>query len=847
MSVGLMCLYSTISNRMKNWFTNVLISAAVLQLAGGIISAAYILIENGELVLSFEGLTRLATCAIYAGVAVVLLSVDRSIPSKHLAACFLLIAISYSTSFVRLLADVASSLAADSLLADYLLFTVRASIEVFLAFQAWSYIRSHFNSSVEVHWIDRATYSMRYVSLGIGIFLVAINVLPVTNIPISLQQFLRVGDLSRFHLWAYLPLLPFFPVVVAMCFYTSAQELKKVAVLVLGIGFTVPALLVIFVYGLNAKFGVIVEQPVAAAFTVTTGNLVLMFSPLTIAYAAIVLGRNQDEASQSNLVIYRIALVLVYSFMLVPMVGIVSFYGALGEIELNALFEDPRAYLLVMCLFGLIWLYSFRRKLIENITSLFYRREYDGKAVYSEISDVAHAAENIPELLKQVTAIIDQALNSKKISSYTNDPYRRRMQPLFETGESLDLSEADYQSISQVRGSLLDLQILGDTKVVLVIRTLSNEVLVCVLLSGKKNGDEYDEGDRELLLSVQNMLGSVVSKMVKDVNNPSHDFLVPFEAARECPSCQNLFTPQQERCPQCEKILDLASIPYLLNDKYHLVSRLGMGEFGQVYLGTDKTLARKVAIKSLPEAASVLEREFLEREAKMMAKVSHPNLAIVYGIEIWRRRPLLIVEYLPGGTLADRLQDSFNKFNAAEVVKSLCSAVDHTHREGVLHLDIKPSNIGFSKRMDIKLLDFGTAHLLKSIIDKPSLSSQGAQYTMVEAKRTSVSGSMMGTPIYMSPEAHNCYPPHESFDLWSLTVVIIELLTGAHPFVRDTWGETHMSIVKGSAKLPTWLKPELRELIAERMLSSDPNQRPGSALEIGELFANEWDFDARPA
>lgn len=796
-------------------------------MVSGVLLAGFQLFENGWAAVPLSHLIRLATSAIFGLIAVVLLLVDSSKASKHLVACFLLVAVSYSMSTIQIII-----LDTGPMVIAYFNSLIVSSIEAFLAYQAWAYFGSYFLQPPK--WIFHSVKFMKMLSLSIGILLVAVNVFPDASDHQFLLQFMRHSDVSRFHLWAYVSLLPFFPGVVAMYFFTSAVELKKVAVLILGIGFTLPALLIILAFGIDSEFQNFVRLPIPSAFFISGINLVLMLSPLTIAYASIVFGRQGYDGNVSNIVLYRISLVLVNSFMIVPAIGVTWYFYSLRESQLNALFQDARAYLLMFCFGGLLGLYTNRSKLTREIALLFHRRTYNIDAAYSEISEAANSVENVPQLFSRVIAIIDTTLQPSKLSAYVHDPYQKVLNSTEGAEDSIMLDEAHHLALKSASGVLFE-----SGRTVLVIKNTAGELFSCIIFGNRKNEDMYDLEDRRFLLKVQSILSAVFSKIILDANNPAHDFLIPFEAARECSICKSLYTPQQETCPSCESKLTLASIPYLLNQKYHLVSKLGMGEFGQVYLGTDNSLARKVAIKCLPDSASNIDQEFLKKEALLMAQVSHPNLAIVYGIEFWHGRPLLVVEYLPGGTLEEKLKDDNKVINASSVIKNLCKAVEYTHKEGVLHLDIKPSNIGFSKQKDIKLLDFGTAHLVKSIM-VPSKSVSKGELTMQQARCTSVSRTLLGTPIYMSPEAHQGAVPDESFDLWSLTVVIIELLTGTHPFVRDSWGETHLSIIKGSASLPDWVRPELRELVKEKMLNADLDKRPRTAKELSDIFQNEW-------
>ena len=149
--------------------------------------------------------------------------------------------------------------------------------------------------------------------------------------------------------------------------------------------------------------------------------------------------------------------------------------------------------------------------------------------------------------------------------------------------------------------------------------------------------------------------------------------------------------------------------PTLLAGKYRLTRRLGTGGTGAAFLARDLRLERDVAVKTLT-GVSVLRLMGLKPEAWAMATVNHPAIAHVYGIESWRNRPFLVVEFLPGGTLADRLRRGpVPAARAVHIGALLADALAALHEAGYMHGDIKPSNVGFTSDGSPKLLDFGLA------------------------------------------------------------------------------------------------------------------------------------------
>ena len=229
-------------------------------------------------------------------------------------------------------------------------------------------------------------------------------------------------------------------------------------------------------------------------------------------------------------------------------------------------------------------------------------------------------------------------------------------------------------------------------------------------------------------------------------------------AARECAACGCMTGADEPPGCRCESEYVETEGPHLLAGKFRLTRRLGTGGMGTVYLARDLRLQRDVAVKTL-SGMSVARLMRLKPEAWAMATVTHAGLAHIYGIESWRGRPFLVVEFLAGGTLADRLrQGPVPAAEAVSVTAALAEALAALHAAGSLHGDVKPSNIGFTSDGSPKLLDFGLSR---------------------EMDDTTLAG---GTLHYSSPEVLSGRPADEADDVWSLCVVLYEMVTGRRPF-----------------------------------------------------------------
>ena len=262
------------------------------------------------------------------------------------------------------------------------------------------------------------------------------------------------------------------------------------------------------------------------------------------------------------------------------------------------------------------------------------------------------------------------------------------------------------------------------------------------------------------------------------------------EPAAHCPACSLVWSPESRRC-SCGTATTPVTLPLFVQRKFRLERLVGKGGMGVVYLAVDMVLDRQVAIKTLPSLRPE-SAERMHREARAMAAVLHPNLALIYGTEQWHGTPMLIVEYLDGGTLRDRIRgEPVSYAEAIELGTVLADVLDSLHGSGVLHRDVKPSNIGFTGDGRPKLLDFGLA-LLDRTQDAgrtagplPGCAAAALARSADPAATLTVAERLVGTPLYMAPEALAGIMPQPSFDLWGLALVLYEALAGRHPFAAD--------------------------------------------------------------
>ena len=238
---------------------------------------------------------------------------------------------------------------------------------------------------------------------------------------------------------------------------------------------------------------------------------------------------------------------------------------------------------------------------------------------------------------------------------------------------------------------------------------------------------------------------------------------------------------------------------------YRVLSRIGAGGMGEVYLAQDTTLERTVALKVLPldVVASDDRMGRLMREAKTASALNHPNIITIY--EIGQAGLILFIatEFIEGKTLRRHLNDtSLTITETLEVVIQVASAITAAHEAGVVHRDIKPENLMLRRDGILKVLDFGLAKLTDSW--RSSVDREAETLTLVET----VPGTVLGTTAYMSPEQARGREVDERTDIWSIGVLLYEMITGRTPFEQDTPSDIMAAILREEPAPPSSLVTE---------------------------------------
>ena len=258
--------------------------------------------------------------------------------------------------------------------------------------------------------------------------------------------------------------------------------------------------------------------------------------------------------------------------------------------------------------------------------------------------------------------------------------------------------------------------------------------------------------------------------------------------------------------------------------QYEVLGPLGSGGMGEVYRARDSRLHRDVAIKVLPDrlAADAEHLARLQREARMLAALNHPNIATIHGLDDSNGVHALVLELVEGPTLADRLRSGPIALDEIlRIAGQIADALEAAHAAGIIHRDLKPSNIKLRPDGTIKVLDFGLAKALESstsnLDESPTISAMGATRH----------GTILGTAAYMSPEQARGQVVDKRTDIWAFGCVLYEMLAGQRPFAGKDVTETLAFLITKEpdwTNLPTATPPAVRRLL-RRALEKDPRRR----------------------
>ena len=264
----------------------------------------------------------------------------------------------------------------------------------------------------------------------------------------------------------------------------------------------------------------------------------------------------------------------------------------------------------------------------------------------------------------------------------------------------------------------------------------------------------------------------------------------------------------------------------LLAGRYRVIRRLGAGGMAAVYLAQDERLHRNVAVKRMHIAEhDDMDARRFQREARLGASLSHPNLVSIFDTEQDDESVLLVMEYVEGETLADVLaRGEVEPRRAIEIVRAVAEALDHAHSAGIVHRDIKPANVLLGRDGSVKLADLGIAKA-------------------VERTDITGTGTVLGTPAYMAPEQLQGGDLGPAVDVYALATMAFEMLTGRKARRGRSAVEIAHQVVNEAPPDPRETNPAIPAPTAEALragMAKEPADRPQSAGELAERLENSF-------
>ena len=797
----------------------------------------------------------LALVLTYSAVGLALVGGGRlDLRARELGAYLLLIA----TPFADVLLRLGHPLAGVSTLA------LAIHVDALMPVCLWLFVRD-FPARASSGWaLDLPARAAR-VSLAVAAVLLAANLAIDWHAPgpAWMNALSRTAPNSLYWPVLFVLMLPAGPVLVLRSRQVGPGERRRImffGVAVAGGG--LPISIYVVLLAISATWRHLLSIPAVSAAASSLVVIGLLSVPFTTAYSVLVSRVVDLRLIIRSAMQYALARYSVLALVGLPFAGLAWFVYSNRFLTVEELLFGRVAVFLLLGLALVATALRLRRDTLEALDRRFFREHYDAQRILTSLVEASRRADSTERLASLLASEVDRALHPDRIvvlirsdemgqfvsreahvHALSCETMLARL--LSASDEPLDLEPDNPQSVLR-RLDEVELAWIADTgfRLLVPLRGAEGAVVGVLALGGKKSELAYSVRDRQLLAAVGASGGLYLEsrRAPRTPRSGSPQFPLDRPAAdvdpagHECPACALVFEADLSNC-ECGAVLVQAPLPKFLANKFRVERRIGAGGMAVVYRAYDLALGRTVAIKALPRTGPK-QTWRLRREARAMALVSHENLALIFGAESWRGRPLLVVEYLAGGTLADRLtRGPLSAVDVLHLGLILTQVLESLHGAGLLHRDLKPSNIGFTNTGTVKLLDFGLAQLLTATereSDDAALTDDSTVSPLESPWQATRHG--IGTPAYMAPEALTNEEPGPSFDLWSLAVLMFEALAGTNPYRGETIIETLARIERRAVLDLRRYLPRCRPDLAEffmAALSVDRHRRPQSAREFG--------------
>lgn len=776
----------------ESGWVSLLVAIALLQIAVGVVGT----IAYREY--TFVNALRFLTVLSFAGVGIVLRHGRQNARARSLGAVFVLRSLSFSR--------ISYALFVDNWLDDVLPagFHTRLPLDAWAPFFIWQFAR-RFPATTRFTLVDRIAIGFTRIAATVGatLFLISLWVAfvnPLGGFAGTLA--LNYEEGQRYSAILFGLGLPALAVIFMRARAASSDERARVRLFAIAtLAGVAPTYIEVILEALFPSYTAFLRgSRVALTVMVTAVVLPLLALPLVTGYSVLV-----DRLLDITFVVrqgirYLLAKWTLGALTLTPFALFISYvYRRRSDSVVDIVSDPGGGVLLALVACGCVLLAA-RTYLAATLDRWFDRRSADRTTVLARSGDALRLVRTRSELVDSLVQASTSALNAPAVV-YFFDSGRQAYVPFGRGGLSLPAGSA-LATIMMQEPTLSVLRTDGEHSIARFLphteRLWLGETNACALApiqassvdrpagilacGPRSDAFSYSRDDERFVAALASSAGIALENLRLKSDGEERG-----ELGALCVRCRRVsdYVDGRTSC-SCGGNVQAASVPRLINGKFQVEALLGAGGMGVAYLASDVALNRNVAIKTLPAVATDAMAR-LVREARTMAALSHPNLATILGHESWRGTPILVCEYLPGGTLQQRLAHGpLPTSEALALGLTLLDALEYMHGEGVLHRDIKPSNIAFASDRTPKLLDFGLAGLLERT-DPTAAGSFGATAVM--------DTRLAGTLAYMPPQAFQGAAPDVRFDLWGLAVVLFEALTGVHPFAAGP--DTAQNICRG--------------------------------------------------
>ena len=621
---------------------------------------------------------------------------------------------------------------------------------------------------------------------------------------------------------------------------TTVTDRRRIGVLILGIATgAAGAVGVIIGYSLNPAAGIF------ATTHMTLLALVFLAMPASFAYAIL-----RHRLFDLRLIIrqgLRYALARRSVDALVPVLGALLLADVIVHRDQPLLsLITTRGWWYLLIAGALLLVRSRREEWLTRVDRRFFRERYDAHRLLTSIAEQVGRASSFDVIAPSIARQIDEALHPTFVSvlthraasaSFSSDAARV---PEESGPVALPASLTVIKVLSVLRKPLA--LSLGDTawvrhqlpleertlllgygiELLVPIWSLSPAELPLGLIAiGPRRSDEpYGQEDLELLTTIAHAVGALLQRSSDGE-----------QGLAQCERCGRCYEGETAFCAHDNQRLTRTRGTIVINGRYRLESRLGRGGMGTVYVAMDTDLDRPVAVKVIREDVTSpldLDSRF-RREARAAASFAHPHVVRVYDFGVERSgRPFLVMELLEGTTLRERLASGapINRPEVLHILRGVCSALAAAHSRALVHRDLKPENIYLQRHATgivPKVLDFGLAKALHG------------EHTPADSTELGTSaGMLVGTLEYMAPEQVAGDEVNPAWDLWAVSVIAYEMLTGRHPFRRAAgfgYDVPSDSVPTAVEEGHSALAPGI-DAFFRRALSRNPPDRPAKADEL---------------